>query len=69
MSQKHYKLIGYRKMFGLNQTDIAKILDIGTNPYSFKENNKTEFTISESIKITKYLKEFKPELTMDEIFL
>lgn len=56
-------------MFGLNQTDIAKILDIGTNTYSFKENNKTEFTISESIKITKYLKEFKPELTMDEIFL
>ena len=71
MSQKlkHNKLIGYRKMFGLNQTDIAKILDIGTNTYSFKENNKTEFTISESIKITKYLKEFKPEITMDEIFL
>ena len=66
---KHNKLIGYRKMFGLNQSDVAKVLKIGLNTYSFKENNKTEFTISESIKITKYLKEFKPELTMDEIFL
>ena len=39
---KHNKLIGYRKMFGLNQSDVAKVLNIGINTYSFKENGKTE---------------------------
>ena len=35
---KHNKLIGYRKMFGLNQSDVAKVLNIAINTYSFKEN-------------------------------
>lgn len=66
---KHNKLVGYRKMYGLNQSDIAKVLKIGVNTYSFKENGKTEFNISEIRKITTLLKEYNPKLTMDEIFL
>lgn len=63
------KLVGYRKMFGLNQSDVAKILNIGLNTYSFKENGITEFNISEIREITKLLKGYNPKLTMDEIFL
>ena len=66
---KHNKLIGYRKMFGLNQSDVAKVLKIGLNTYSFKETGRSEFSISEIIKITHLLKEYNPNLTMDEIFL
>ena len=66
---KHNKLIGYRKMFGLNQSDVAKVLNIGINTYSFKENGKTEFNISEAKAITNLLKEYNPKLTIDEIFL
>ena len=66
---KHNKLIGYRKMFGLNQSDVAKVLNIWINTYSFKENGKTEFNISEVKAITNLLKEYNPKLTIDEIFL
>lgn len=66
---KQNKLIGYRKMFGLNQSDVAKALNIGINTYSFKENGKTEFNISEIRSIMSILKEYNPNLTMDEIFL
>ena len=56
-------------MFGLNQSDVAKVLNIGINTYSFKENGKTEFNISEVKAITNLLKEYNPKLTIDEIFL
>lgn len=62
------KLAGYRKMVGANQIVLAKLLGIGTNTYSFKENEKTEFTRTEMIKITKFFKEHFPEITMDDIF-
>lgn len=62
------KVAGYRKMFNLNQTYVANMLDIGLNTYSNKETNKTEFTLSEIIAITKLFKEYNPQLTMDDIF-
>lgn len=62
------KLKGYRSMFGINQSVLANLLGIGLNTYSFKENDKTEFTKSEMIKLTKYFKELDPNLTMDELF-
>ena len=66
---KYNKLVVYRKMFGLNQSYVAKVLNIGINTYSFKENGKTEFNISEAKAITNLLKEYNPKLTIDEIFL
>ena len=66
---KYNKLVGYRKMFGLNQSDVAKVLNIGINTYSSKENGNTEFNISEVKAITNLLKEYNPKLTIDEIFL
>jgi len=62
------KLAGYRKMVGVNQIVLAELLGIGLNTYSFKENMKTEFTRSEMVKITKFFKEYFPNITMDEIF-
>lgn len=62
------KLAGYRRMIGITQLQISEILGISTTTYSFKENMKTEFTRSEMIKITKCLKNYFPNITMDEIF-
>lgn len=63
------KVLGYRKMYKLNQSVLAKELNIGLNTYSFKENGKTEFTLSEMRKLTLFFKKYNPNLTMDEIFL
>lgn len=63
------KVLGYRKMYKLNQSVLAKELNIGLNTYSFKENGKTEFTLSEMRKLTLFFKQYNPDLTMDEIFL
>lgn len=63
------KVLGYRKMYKLNQSVLAKELNIGLNTYSFKENGKTEFTLSEMRKLTLFFKKYNPKLTMDEIFL
>ena len=39
-------------------TVLAAVLNIGINTYSFKENGKTEFNISEVKAITNLLKEY-----------
>ena len=51
------KLAGYRTMYGINQSTIAKVLGIALPTYCNKEkNNKAEFTRSEMVEITKLLK-------------
>ena len=52
------KVLGYRKMYKLNQSVLAKELNIGLNTYSFKENGKTEFTLSEMRKLTLFFKKY-----------
>lgn len=61
-------LIGYRKMLNINQTNFARLLEISLTTYSKKERGKVEFTQNEMIKITSFLKENIPDVTMDDIF-
>lgn len=62
------KLAGYRAMYKINQNKLADLLEIAIPTYSNKENNKTEFTRSEMVKLTKFFKEKNKKITMDEIF-
>lgn len=66
---KQNKVLGYRKMFKLNQDEVSEVLGIGQNTYSSKENGKTSFTVTEAKKLTLLFKKYNPNLTMDEIFL
>lgn len=66
---KQNKVLGYRKMFKLNQDEVSEVLGIGQNTYSYKENGKAPFTVVEAKKLTLLFKKYNPNLTMDEIFL
>lgn len=57
------KLKAYRELKGVNQSVMAEMLGVRPNTYSFKENGKTEFTLSEAKKIADYFK-----TTIDHIF-
>ena len=63
------KLAGYRTMYGINQSTIAKVLGIALPTYCNKEkNNKAEFTRSEMVEITRFFKKIVPNISMDELF-
>ena len=63
------KLAGYRTMYGINQSTIAKVLGITLPTYCNKEkNNKAEFTRSEMVEITRFFKKIVPNISMDELF-
>lgn len=62
------KLLGYRKMLGLTQTEMAQLSGMCLTTYNFKEQGKKDFTQSEMEKITEVIKEKFPTVTMDEIF-
>jgi len=63
------KLAGYRTMYGINQSTIAKVLGIALSTYCNKEkNNKAEFTRSEMVEITRFFKKIVPNISMDELF-
>lgn len=62
------KLLGYRKMLGLTQKQMADLSDMCLTTYNFKEQGKADFTQTEMEKITEIIKEKFPDVTMDEIF-
>lgn len=63
------KLVGYRKMYGINQSVIAELIGIPVQTYCNKERNqKAEFKRSEMVKLTHFFKKLNPSLTMDELF-
>lgn len=59
-----WKLIILRRNKGLNQDDMAKILNISVDSYGRKERGQFQFTIDEMFLISEYFD--KP---VDEIFL
>lgn len=63
ISREHRRLKAYRVLHNVKQEELAKLLNIGQNTYSFKENGKKEFTLEESGKIADYFK-----TTVDDIF-
>jgi len=62
-------LIGYRKMLKLTQEDMADKLKICKAWYQKKETGKRDFSQTEIEIIMKLLKENRPSLTIEEVFL
>lgn len=63
------KLIGYRKMLGMTQDDMAKLFGVSVQAYRMKEAGKTAFNKKEMLLIRSLLREkLFPKITVDEIF-
>ena len=62
------KVAGYRKMLGLSQEEMANLIGISYQAYSKRENNKIPFTDQEKVKFKSILREYFPNITIDEIF-
>lgn len=69
---KNKKLIGYRKMAGLTQRDMALMVGMTQTTYSRKENGKADFTEKEMNDIynviSKILMDENPDLKITDIF-
>jgi putative transcriptional regulator len=62
------KLVAYRKMLNINQSEMAQKIGCSYVSYSKKETGKVQFSQNEMIAVINALKEKIPEVTMDEIF-
>ncbi|PKE07200.1 hypothetical protein CW676_03300 [Macrococcoides caseolyticum] len=63
------KVIGYRKMLGMTQDDMAKLFGVSVQAYRMKEVGKTAFNKKEMLLIRSLLREkLFPKITIDEIF-
>ena len=61
-------LIGYRKIVGLTQKEIAKQIGIGETSYCHKERGQTDFTQTEMEKIVDLFQSLGYELMMNYLF-
>lgn len=61
MINKNLKIL--RELKNMQQSDVAKKLNISTHTYHNKETGKTEFTISEAKKISELF-----SLSIEDIF-
>ncbi len=72
MGKKNKKLIGYRKMAGYTQDDMAKLSNMTRVTYSLKETGKANFSDSEMQNIynalADNLKLVIPDLKITDIF-
>ena len=60
---------GFRSKYKIKQKTLAEICNIAVQTYCIKENNiKAEFTRREMVAITKFFKQYEPDITMDELF-
>ena len=57
------KLKGILTMNGMTQQDLADLLSLSASTLNFKINGKTEFTLNEAKKISKYF-----NMTIEDIF-
>lgn len=62
------RLVGYRNMLSMAQSDMAKYLGISLQSYWSKENKKTPFTDKEKIQIKDMLSQNFEGITIDGIF-
>lgn len=61
-------LIAYRKFLNLTQQQMAKVSGSCLTSYNMKEQGKKDFTQSEMLTITNFIKQKIPDITMDDIF-
>jgi putative transcriptional regulator len=62
------KIVGYRNMMMMTQTDMAKYLGISLQSYWKKEKGKSSFSDNEKRLIKQLLSPHFPGITIDEIF-
>lgn len=62
------KIVGYRKMIGKSQKEMAKKFDISVQAYSKKENGLIPFKDSEKVIFKNLLLPYFPDITIDDIF-
>lgn len=64
------KIVGYRKMLGMTQNEMAIKFGISTQAYRTKEQGKVNFTNNEMRLFRDLLRNsLFPTITVDEIFL
>lgn len=62
------KIVGYRNMLSMTQSDMSKFLGISLQAYWNKEKGKTQFSDTEKVKIKQLLLPYFPDITIDDIF-
>ncbi len=62
------KIVGYRKMLGMTQEDMAKKFNISKQAYWMKEKGKSQFSDKEKLLFKRMLLPLFPLITVDEIF-
>ena len=62
------KLLGYRTMLGLNQSELSEQIGMTKSAYCLRETGKREFRASGMFSIMKIINEKFPLITMEEIF-
>lgn len=62
-------IVGYRKMIGKTQKQMADIIGIGEVAYRMKENGQSEFKKSEMIRFYEVVNLMNPSITFGDIFL
>lgn len=62
------KIVGYRKMLGKTQDDMAKFFCISRQGYYLKEKGEISFSDIEKKKFKELLLPIFPNITIDEIF-
>lgn len=62
------KISNYRRFLGKTQKDMAKLLEISTQAYWNKENERTPFTDAEKKVIKELIEAYFPDVTYEELF-
>lgn len=62
------KILGYRKMLGLTQKQMAEKLGISENQYRSKEKGKFDFSSSEMKKFYELVKNELKNIKIEDIF-
>ena len=62
------KVVGYRKMIGMSQKEMAEKFNISIQSYSKKENGVVPFKDSEKVIFKSLLLPYFPNITNDDIF-
>lgn len=62
------KIVGYRKMIGMSQKEMAEKFNISIQSYSKKENGLVPFKDTEKVIFKSLLLPYFPKITIDDIF-
>lgn len=61
-------IVGYRKVTGMKQADMAKLFKISRQSYWNKENGRTPFTDEEKVIFRNEVAKVIPDISLEKIF-